>query len=325
MYRSEFENVLKDSLPNSVLLYGENSFFFDYYAKLYKERLGAKEELLEHFYDEYSYEQAKAYLSQGSLFGGINLYILRTDKKVPKKELDFLLEAIKKNPDNYFLYIYEGGSSNAKSLQSSFSKKNSAIWVRFFEANLREASEFATKKAQELNLNITPYAINHLINLLNLNMALITKELEKLAILEKPIEAIDIDNLVYSTAPLAVEKMIISLFKKEDITQTINKLIELGEDEFSILRSIQRFLQQLFLFHAYIKLHGAPNSKEILGYQLPKFIEQERAALAVRIKSSKLLKIYQELLEAELKIKQSSAISKESLLYATLIRVRQIL
>jgi len=325
MYRSEFENLLKDSLPNSVLLYGENSFFFDYYSKLYKERLNAKEELLEHFYDEYSFEQAKAYLSQGSLFGGINLYILRTDKKVPKKELDFLLEAIKKNPDNYFLYIYEGGSSNAKSLQSSFSKKNSAIWVRFFEANLREASEFATKKAQELNLNITPYAINHLINLLNLNMSLITKELEKLAILDEPIEATQIDNLVYSTAPLAVEKMIISLFKKEDITKTLQKLIELGEDEFAILRAIQRFLQQLFLFHAYIKLHGAPNSKEILGYQLPKFIEQERASLAVRIKSSSLLKIYQELLDIELKIKKSSPMSKESLLYGGLIKIRELL
>jgi len=325
MYRNELENLLRDSLPNCVLLYGENSFFFDYYASLYKERLNAKEDMLEHFFDEYNFEQAKGYLSQGSLFGGVNLYILRSDKKVPKKELEFLIEAVKRNPDNYFLYIYEGGSSNAKSLQSSFSKKNSAIWVRFFEANMREASEFATKKAQEIGLNISPYAINHLVNLLNLNMALITKELEKLAILDEPIEAIQIDNLVYSTAPLAIEKMIISLFKKEDITQTLNKIIELGEDELAILRAIHRFLQQLFLFHAYIKLHGAPNSKEILGYQLPKFVENDRASLAVRIKSSTLLKIYQELLEIELKIKTSSPMSKESLLFGALGKIRQLL
>lgn len=325
MYRNELESIIKDKLPNCILLYGDNSFFFDYYTALYKERLDAKEDLLEHFYDEYNFEQAKGYLSQDSLFGGVNLYIVRSAKKIPKKELDYLINAVKKNSNNYFLYIYEGGSSNAKSLQSSFSKKNSAIWVRFFEPNMREASEFATKKAQELGLNITPYAINHLLNVLNLNMALITKELEKLSILQKPIEAGDIDALVYSTEPLSLEKMIISLFKKEDITQTLNKIIELGEEELAILRAIQRFLQQLFLFHAYIKLHGAPNSKEILGYQLPKFIEQERASLAVKIKSSKLLKIYQELLEAELKIKTSNSFSKESLLYGTILRIRDIL
>ena len=325
MYRNDFEKELQKGLPRCVLLYGENGFFFDYYSALYKEKLNAKEELLEHFFDEYNFEQAKAYLSQGSLFGGVNLYILRSDKKVPKKELEFLIDSVKRNPNNYFLYIYEGGSSNARSLQTSFSPKNGALWVRFFEANMREASNYANKKAREIGLNITPYAINHLVNLLNFNMGLIDKELEKLSILNEQIETKQIDDLVYSTAPLAVEKMIISLFKKEDITQTLNKIIELGEDELSILRAIQRFLQQLFLFHAYIKLHGAPNSKEILGYQLPKFIEKERASLAVRIKSSKLLKIYQELLEIELKIKTSSPMNKEPLLFGALGRIRQML
>ena len=322
MYRNEFEKLLKTSLPNSVLLYGENSFFFDYYSKYYKERLQAQDDVLEHFYDDYNFEQARSYLSQGSLFGGVNLYILRTDKKVPKKELEALINLSNKNPDNYFLYIYEGGSSNAKTLQTQF--KN-GVWVRFFEPNMKEASEFANKRAKELNLNISPYAINHLISLLNFNMALIDKELEKLSILDEPIDATHIDNLVYSTAPLAVEKMLISLFKKEDITKTLQKLIELGEDEFSILRSLQRFLCQLFLFHTYIKLHGAPNSKEILGYQLPKFIEQERASLSIRIKYSTFLKIYQELIDLELKIKQGSSINKESLLYGGLIKISKLL
>ena len=325
MYKSEFDKVLKESLPKLVLFYGENSFYLDYYRKFYIKKLNAKEELLEHYYDEYNFEQAKAYLSQGSLFGGENLYILKTDKKLPKKELDTLIELVNKSTNNYFLYIYEGSPSNAKGLQNSFSQKNGAIWVRFFEANIKEAIDFATKRANELNINITPYAINHLVNLLNGNLSLIDKELEKLSILDKEIEAGDIDNLVYSTAPLAVEKMLISLFKKEDIVNTINRLIELGEDEFSILRSVQRFLQQLLMFHIYIKLYGAPNSKEILGYQLPKFIEQERASLAIKIKSSTYLKIYQELLDLEIKIKKSNPVNKESLLYGGLIKIRDLL
>ena len=324
MYKRDFDALISKELASSVLLYGDNSFYFDYYINLYKNKLDAKESLLEHIYDEYNFEQAKGYLSQSSLFGGVNLYILRTDKKLPKKELTALLDSVKKNSSNYFLYIYEGSSSNARSLQSSFSTKNSAIWVRFFEPSVTEAKELINAKAKMLNINISPYAITHLATILNNNMALIDKELEKLAILDKEIEARDIDELVYSTAPLALDKMIISLFNKQDITTTLSKIIELGVDEFAILRAIQRFLQQIFLFSAYIKMHGAANSKEILGYALPKFIEKERAQLAVRIKSAKLLKIYQELLELEVKLKQSKG-DKESLLYGSLVKIRNML
>jgi len=324
VYKRDFDNLLSKELINSVLLFGDNSFYFDYYCNLYKKRLNAQETLLEHNYEEYNFEQAKNYLSQSSLFGGINLYILRSDKKINKQELNSIIESVKKNPNNYFLYIYEGSSSNAKSLQNSFNEKNSATWVRFFEPKFSEAKELIIQKSKELNIDISPYAITHLANVLNNDMALIDKELEKLSILNETIEAKHIDSLVYSTAPLAIDKMVVSLFKKEDITKTLSKIIELGEDEFSILRSIQRFLQQIFLFSAYIKINGVPNSKEILGYSLPKFIEQERAQIAIRIKSAKLLKIYQELLELEVKLKQSKG-DKESLLYGSLIKIRNIL
>jgi DNA polymerase-3 subunit delta len=324
MYKKEFDTLLKSKLPNIVLLYGDNEFLLNFYAKYYIDKLYAKETLLEHLYDDYNFERAKAYLSQSSLFGGVNLYILRSNKKVPKKELEELIKICNKNNTNYFLYIYEGSSKDAKSLQSSFSNKNGAIWVRFFEPTVKDAIDFAASKAKELNLDISQYAINHLVSLLNNNFSLINKELEKLSILNESIDANKIDELVYSSAPLAVEKVVISLFKKQDITASLQKLLELGEDEFSILRAIERFLQQLFLFHAYIKLNGMPNSKEILGYQLPKWVEDERASLALKLKSSKLLKIYQELLDLELNIKTKSG-DKEALLLGTLSKIRNIL
>ncbi len=323
MYKKEFDNLLKNQIPKATLLYGDNSFYFDYYTLLYKNKLNVKETLLEHFYDDYNFEVAKDYLSQSSLFGDFNLYILRTDKKIPKNEIDILISNCKRNPKNYFLYIYEGSSSNAKSLQNIFSK-NSSIWVRFFEANIKEAIEFTKSQVKELKIDISYSAITHLVNLLNANMALLNNELNKLAILNKEITIRDIDSLVYSTAPLAIENMIISLFNKEDITQTLSKLIELGEDEFSILRSIQRFINQLFLFSAYIKLNGKVDSKEILGYKLPKHIEEQRASIAIKIKSNKLLEIYEELLNIEIEIKQSKG-NKETLLYGSLIKIRNLL
>ena len=324
MYKSEFDKLLEKELPKNVLLYGDNEFFLEYYYKLYIERLDAKEDALEHFYEEYNFEQAKAYLSGGSLFGGVNLYILRTNKKINKKELEELISLSSKNPNNYFLYLYEGSSSDAKSLTNIFSTKKKAIWVRFFETTMKEATTFSKEICTKLNIDITPYALNYLITTLNLNLSLIQKELEKLSILNTTIEVSHIDALVYSTAPLSVEKMIISLLQKEDITTTLEKLIELGEDIYSILRSLQRFIHQLFLFHAYIKLYGKPNSKEILGYALPKWVEEERASLAIKIKPAKLLKLYQELLELELTIKQTQG-NKEAIFFSKLAQIRDTL
>jgi DNA polymerase-3 subunit delta len=130
---------------------------------------------------------------------------------------------------------------------------------------------------------------------------------------------------VYSTAPLAVEQLLIDLFSKKPITPTISKLLELGEDEFSLLRSLQFFVNQIFLFHAYIKLNGTVNSADILGYKLPKHIEEQKASLALRVKSSALLKIFEELLTSELTIKQASPTQREVLIYGLFVKIQQLL
>ncbi len=322
MYQREFDQRLKQGLPKAVLLYGENEFMLDYYANLYKDRLDASESLLALYHDEYDFEQAKAYLSQSSLFGGINLLIIRSEKKVPKKELETLVELTQKNSDNYLLYIYEGSSSNAKSLQSSFTDKKGGVWVRFFEPNIKDGVAMLQQKAQEIGLDIDHYALSHLMTMLNNNLALCANELGKLAILGTKIESKDIDRLVYSTAPLAVEQLLIDLFNKKEIGQTLEKLLDLGEDEYSILRATQFFVNQIFLFHAYIRINGQPDSKAILGYKLPRHIEEQKARLALKVKTSALLKIYEHLLETELSIKRPGSIDTESLLYGALIRLQ---
>jgi len=323
MYQREFDQRLaKGGLPHAVLLYGDNDYMIDHYLDLYKTQLDAKESLLALYHDEYHFDQAKSYLSQSSLFGGTNLLLVRRDKKIPKKELDTLVELAGKNADNYFVYAYEGSSGDARSLQASFSDKKGGVWVRFFEPNVRDGIAVLTQKAQELELDINHHALAHLLTLLNNNLALATNEMEKLAILEHRIEQRDIDRLVYSTAPLAVEQLLIDLFAKKPVTDTLAKLLDLGEDEYSILRATQFFVNQIFLFHAYIRLHGQPDSKAILGYKLPRQIEEQKASLALRVKTSALLKIYEHLLETELSIKRPGSIDKESLLYGALIRLQ---
>ena len=322
MYQREFDQRLAKGFPHAVLLYGDNDYMIDHYLERYKTQLDATDSTLALYHDEYSFDQARSYLSQSSLFGGTNLLLIRRDKKIPKKDLDTLVALANKNEDNYFLYAYEGSSSDARSLQASFSDKKGGVWVRFFEPNVRDGITVLTQKAQTLGVDIDHYALTYLLTLLNNNLALCAKELEKLAILDRTIDSRDIDRLVYSTAPLAIEQLLIDLFAKKPVTETLTKLLDLGEDEYSILRATQFFVNQIFLFHAYIRLHGAPDSKEILGYKLPRQIEEQKAALALRVKTTSLLKIYEHLLETELSLKRPGSIDKESLLYGALIRLQ---
>ncbi len=325
MYQREFDQRLNQALPKAVLFFGDNEYMIDHYIDLYKKKLDAGEETLVLYFDEWNFDQAKSYLSQTSLFGGTNLLIVKHDKKIPKKELDMLIELANKNSDNYFLYGYTGSAKDAKSMQSSFSEKKGGIWVRFFEPNMRDGMPLLQQKAAQLGIDIDHYALQHLMLLLNNNLALCTKELEKLSILESKITSKDIDRLVYSTAPLATEQLLIDLFNKKPVTDTITKLLDLGEDETSLLRSTQYFVDQIFLFHAYIKLHGQVNSAEILGYKLPKQIEEQKAQLALRVKSAALLKIFEHLLESEIAMKQAPATQREVLLYSILIKIQQYL
>lgn len=325
MYQRDFENLLRTAPPRAMLFYGENAYLIASYLQYYINITNATDSLLTLYFEEYTFERAKGYLSQSSLFGGINLLIVKRDKKIPKKELDILIDLVKKNPDNYFLFEYQGKAVDAKSLQSSFSPKKGANWLRLFEPNTRESINILQKKAQHIGLNIDHYALQHLMLLLNNNLALCANELNKLAILEGKVTSKDINRLVYSTAPLAIEQLLIEVFEKKAITQTIKKLLEIGEDEFSILRSTQFFVHQIFLFHAYMKLHGEIDSKAILGYKLPKQIEEQKANLALKVKIPSLLQIFEHLLEVELELKKASVSNKELLLYGAFIKLQSYL
>jgi len=325
MYQREFENLLRTTPPRAMLFFGENEYLITNYLQHYINITNASDSALTLYFDEYSFERAKAYLSQSSLFGGTNLLIIKRNKKILKKELDILVELVEKSSENFLLFHYQGSASNAKSLQNSFTPKKGANWLRLFEPNVRESIDMLQKKSQKIGLDIDYFALQHLMFVLNNNMALCANELNKLAILEGEVTTKDIDRLVYSTAPLATEQLLIELFEKKPIVTTMTKLLEIGEDEFSILRSTQFFVNQIFLFHAFMKLNGHIDSKAILGYKLPKPIEEKKANLALSVTSPALLKIFEYLLEIELEMKKASPTNRELLLYGAFIKLQSYL
>lgn len=321
MKRQELDAALqRGSLPNAVMFYGESHFLIDRYIQQIAKVPDAN--IIRFYHDEYDFESARSHLSQGSLFGDRNVLVVKNEKKVPKKELDTLLGLCRKNPDNLFLYGYYG--SDYKTFFKAFDKKSGGVAIRLFNPFFNEAKAIVMQEAQKLGVAIDQNAAFHLLSTQNNDLALACNELEKLHILNRPIGAKEIDDLVFGLAEVKVEQFINKLLKKQDFKADLHHLIESGEEEIRILTSLSGFITQLYLFYVYIKLHGAANSAEILGYKLPAFIEKERTQLCIKFKQPTYEAMLTLLLDTELKMKASGGLDKNAILMAALLRLQTL-
>jgi DNA polymerase-3 subunit delta len=322
MKRPELDKAIQQgTLPNAVMFFGESHFLIDRYIKIIGNVPEAN--VLSFYHDEYDFNSAKAHMSQGSLFGDRNVLIIKNEKKVPKKELDSLLEFCRKNPDNLFIYGYYG--SDFKTSQKAFDKKSGGTAVRFFNPFFGEAKSILMQEAATLGVQLDQNAAFHLLDTQNNDLALACNELEKLRILDRPVGVKEIDDLVYGLAEVKVDQLINKLLQKKDFKTDLQQLIESGEDEIRILTALSGFITQLYLFYAYIKIHGAANSAEILGYRLPGYIEKERTQLCVRFKQPTYTAMLNLLLDAELTMKSSGTPDKNAVLVSTLLKLQSML
>lgn len=321
MNRPELDRHLQSgTAPRAMALFGESHFLIDRYAA----RLGAIEgaSVLSLYYDEYDAGAAKAHLSQGSLFGDKNLLIVKSEKKLPKSDLETLIALVEKNPDNAFVYCYYG--DDVKGADAAF-KGSSAGSVRFFHPYANEARAILMQEAQALGVALDNQAAFHLLDIHTGDLALACNELPKLAILDKPITLREIDEHVHGLSEIKLDRFIAQVIEKKEFLPTLRHLLESGENEIQLLTAISGFLTQLYLFNTAIKLHGIADSALVLGYKLPGFIEKERAALSIKISPEGYKKGINLLLGTELKMKSTGSPDQESLLISALLRLQSIL
>ena len=324
MYKREFENLLNSNrLPKSMLLYGECDYQNNYFSeKIIKKWIQPDDEKLLLHYDEYNFTTAKNHLSQSSLFGGQNIVIVKSDKAIPKKELDVLVGLCEKSENSFFLFQYFGDSKKATSIAKSF-KKN---FVRFFKPNLSEAITLLHVKAKEIGLNINGYTLQHLYLLHMEDLSLCVNEFEKLSLLDREIHSVDIDRIVYGLGSIGLDTFVEKLLKKEDIKSSFETLCESGSaDEVRVVNAIQNYLTQLLLFHMYIKVHGTFDARAILGYPLPPQIAKHRADMSIRIDIMSYKKMLEHLAKSELALKKVKNLDKNSYLISTLIKLQSYL
>ncbi|MBN2963802.1 DNA polymerase III subunit delta [Sulfurospirillum sp. T05] len=328
MYRRDLENALsRGNLPKSLLLHGLCDFQISHFGKAVLNQWNtAKDDPLVFYFDAYDFHSAKSHISQSSLFGDKNLLVIKTDKPLPKQELETLLALCHKDANSFLLLECYSDDAKVKTMAKSFSKALSSDVVRFFKPSLSEAMGFMTQIAKAKNLSIQSYALNHLYLTHNEDLNLAISEFDKLAILEREVTKTDIDRLVYGAGTVGVEEFASKLLDLKPIQTDYQSFVESGAfDEVRVLNALQNHVVQLSTFHLYIKLHGDFDAKEILGYPLPPHLAKERASQSLRFP----LPLYQALLEAlaqaEHTLKTKTHYDKPAFLLSTLLHVQSLI
>ena len=196
--------------------------------------------------------------------------------------------------------------------------------VRFFDPNQNESIAFISQEAQKIGLKIDKYAIAHLIQTQNNDLSLAASELSKLALLDKEIGIKEIDEMVYGLAHVTLDQFITKVLNKQDFKPMLHRLLEGGEAEVTLVSALCAYITQLYLFNIYIRVNGAPNAQEILGYNPPQFIVNEKATFSLKFKLLVYKNMLDILLSAELKLK-SSNVDREAILFSTLLKLQKII
>ncbi len=326
MYKREFDNLIKsDQLPSNILLYGD-SFSTGEYASFLTKKFAKGAEVAKYYFDEYDYESVKRFISQASLFGDQNVLHIKSDKRIPKKELESIIEICNKTPNSYFVYEFLGEDRVGKELARAFSPKKGGVDVRFFKPNLNEAISILAKRAQKISLDIDSHALRELYMVHNEDLELAANELEKLALLDKKISTKDIETHIFGMGEVNVEHFISNLLSKKDFRDELAQILEHGSlDEVRLINQIQSFITTLALFRIYITAHGTYNTVEIVGYKLPQKIVDSRVSLSTKISLDRYEEILKLLIDTEYALKFEPNIEKNALFISALIKLQSLL
>jgi DNA polymerase-3 subunit delta len=318
MYKNEFDNYLKQNKKfKSYMFYGQSIFLIEQYSLAIAQSFGQNDEIEKLYFEEYDFKYARDKLRQSSLFSSNNILLIKVDKKLPKKEVDSLIEACNGNPDSTLIFACLG-DSDFKTMENSFSLKTNSAVVRFFQPTDTEAINFLEYEAKILEMQWEVSALNHLYFMHKNDLTLCVNDLKKLAILDQLITVNVVDSNCFGIGVINFEDFLHDLLSGKDIGDDLNLILEEGMNEVFLLTQVTSFVQQLFMISSYARTLGQPNPKDILGFIPPKNIWEKKSKLAINKKPEVFQEILEYLLNIELEFKTSKIDNQSSYLQASL-------
>jgi len=325
MDKRELDLQLKtDKKISAAMLFGACEYLVELYMKAIIDKIGEGFDILKMYFDEYSFTEAKNFISQNSLFGDKLVLLIKSDKKIPKAELKELIALSDKN-DALFVFRFFGDMTNKdKDYYELFSPDYNSLYVRFFAPNsAHEAIEYLKNEADKKSISINKDALEELLLLKNMDIESAAKEFEKFAIIEKDITLKEVRDFVDESDDVVLEKFFDAVLDKKEFYENLRKILEKAElDEVRIVLFFEYYIHELFLFLLYSKAYGSYDARKITGKPLPDFVAKAKAAKAIKIKYGTYAKIFEILIEADLNLKMSKNSDKKAMLVHYLIKLQ---
>lgn len=308
MYKSEFDKEFKKGISYcAYLLYGAENYLIETYGEKVAKYLANGEDISKFYFEEFSADQCLDSLSQGSLFSSRNIFLIKINKKIPKKELDKIVEVCASSDDNKIIFCCFG-DADFKSMETSFTKKNNSVAVRFFPCEDHEAKQILSEKATQLGINVAAHDLEFLYNMHQKDLRLSVADLSKLSILEEQITSKTISLHCFGLGSVNIDDFLEKLVLGKNVNKDIYDLLEEGVDEIALVYRITSFVCMLFMINSYLKLYGNLNILEIWGFPLPQKIAQKQAAIATKFQKNDFERMLFFLQQLELELKSGKVI-----------------
>ena len=305
MYKNEFDkNFSSGKTFNGYMFYGASDYLVDSYSLKVALQLANGEDIIKVYFDEYDFNSCYDTLTQSSLFSSTNILLIKIAKKLPKKEVDKLIDACRLNDNSKVIFACIG-EVDFKTMTKSFNAKASSVEVRFFTPYDSEAIKILNDKSKQLGVNIDNHSLGFLYNMHQKDLALCISDLSKLSILDDIITVKTINQHCFGLGSVNIEDFLVNLFSGININVDLYFLLEEGINEIYLLGRITAFVQNLFMINSYLKLYGTLNIREIWGYPLPKQIAEQQAQIATKFKKDDFVYMLNFLQELELELKSS--------------------
>jgi DNA polymerase-3 subunit delta len=299
------------------MFWGQSDFLVEDYALKVALSFTSIEDIQKVYFDEYNYQFCLDILSQSSLFSSTNILLIKTMKKIPKKELDGLINVCSLNSDSH-LIVACMGDVDFKTMTKSFTTKTNSAEVRFFLPNIGEAIQILNNEASILGVKFGQGALVHLYEMHEKNISLCISDIKKLSILDGEISTKIITNQCFGMGSVSLDEFLIKLFSHQSFNADLYKLLEEGINEVYLVNQITTFIQQLFSINTYLKLYGSLDIIQIWGYPLPKNIANQRANIAVKFNQKQFSLMLNYFLELELELKSSKIIDPNAYIQASI-------
>lgn len=318
MYKNQFDKEFASNFPYyGYMFYGGSDYLVETYAENVSKKLANGEDIQKIYYDEYNFKDCSNFISQSSLFSPCNILLIKTNKKIPKKEVDDLLGICQINTDSKVIFCCTG-DNDFRTMAKSFGKKTNSAEVRFFEPNEQEAINLLNMEAKTLQLHCGFGELQYLYSMHQKDLSLCVSDLKKLSLLDTPITVGIINSHCFGMGSVNIDEFFNKLFLGQNINRDLYMLLEEGMGEIQLINQTISFIQQLFTINSYIKLHGRLDVLDIWGYKLPQNIANQRASIATKFtKQEDFIRMLEHFQGLELELKTNSHLDVNSIVQSS--------